>query len=158
MGSINGLAATGQSRLLASSTDGGLYTVKLEATAGGETDVAERVIYVPGVWTFRDKNRPEVVDAIHAIAGSKRGSHLSLSLARLDARFLPPFLALFAIAAEWQRPDLDASLALVESGALSLSNLITHHQSVRAAAPAYRAAFGDPDCLKMVLDWRCGDT
>ena len=59
-----------------------------------------------------------------------------------------------AIAAEWQRPDLEASLALVESGRLSLDGLITHHQSVRAAAPAYRTAFGDPDCLKMVLDWR----
>ena len=60
-----------------------------------------------------------------------------------------------AIAAEWQRPDLDASLELVQGGKLTLDGLITHHQSVRAAAPAYRTAFGDPDCLKMVLDWRC---
>ena len=59
------------------------------------------------------------------------------------------------IAAEWQRPDLDASLSLIREDRLSLSGLITHHQSVRAAAPAYRTAFGDPDCLKMVLDWRC---
>ena len=59
-----------------------------------------------------------------------------------------------AIAAEWQRPDLDASLALVDEGCLDLAGLITHHQSVCAAAPAYRTAFGDPDCLKMVLDWR----
>ncbi|MEL7044128.1 MAG: chlorophyll synthesis pathway protein BchC [Pseudomonadota bacterium] len=59
------------------------------------------------------------------------------------------------IAAEWQRPDLDESLELVGAGKLALDGLITHHQSVRAAAPAYRTAFGDPDCLKMVLDWRC---
>ncbi|MEE4276929.1 MAG: chlorophyll synthesis pathway protein BchC [Halieaceae bacterium] len=60
-----------------------------------------------------------------------------------------------AIAAEWRRPDLDASLALIRDQRLALGGLITHHQSVRAAAPAYRTAFGDPDCLKMVLDWRC---
>jgi 3-hydroxyethyl bacteriochlorophyllide a dehydrogenase len=60
-----------------------------------------------------------------------------------------------AIAAEWQRRDLDASLELISSDRLALGGLITHHQSVRAAAPAYRTAFGDPDCLKMVLDWRC---
>lgn len=59
-----------------------------------------------------------------------------------------------AIAAEWQRRDLEACLALVEQGRLDLAGLITHHQSICAAAPAYRTAFGDPDCLKMVLDWR----
>ncbi len=59
-----------------------------------------------------------------------------------------------AVAAEWQRQDLEASLGLINDGRLALDGLITHHQSVRAAAPAYRTAFGDPDCLKMVLDWR----
>jgi 3-hydroxyethyl bacteriochlorophyllide a dehydrogenase len=58
------------------------------------------------------------------------------------------------IAAEWQRPDLEQTLGLVHSDTLSLDGLITHHQSIRAAAPAYRTAFGDPNCLKMVLDWR----
>ncbi|WP_439107006.1 chlorophyll synthesis pathway protein BchC [Congregibacter sp.] len=60
-----------------------------------------------------------------------------------------------SIAAEWQKPDLESALDLVQEKSLSLDGLITHHQSVRAAAPAYRMAFGDPDCLKMVLDWRC---
>lgn len=59
-----------------------------------------------------------------------------------------------AVAAEWRRPDLDTAVRLVREKRLSLDGLITHHQSVRAAAPAYRTAFGDPDCLKMVLDWR----
>jgi 3-hydroxyethyl bacteriochlorophyllide a dehydrogenase len=58
------------------------------------------------------------------------------------------------IAAEWQRPDLVATLDLVRNESLSLDGLITHQQSARAAAPAYRTAFGDPQCLKMVLDWR----
>ena len=60
-----------------------------------------------------------------------------------------------SIAAEWKQADLSASLSLLREQRLSLDGLITHHQSVRAAAPAYRMAFGDPDCLKMVLDWRC---
>lgn len=61
------------------------------------------------------------------------------------------------IAAEWQRQDLDAAVGLVESRGLSLDSLITHQRSARTAAPAYRTAFGDPHCLKMVLDWR-GDS
>ncbi len=59
-----------------------------------------------------------------------------------------------SIAAEWKPPHLEQAVSLAHSGALPLEGLITHHQSVRAAAPAYRTAFGDPDCLKMVLDWR----
>lgn len=59
-----------------------------------------------------------------------------------------------SIAAEWQRPDLDDAVRLVREQRLDLEGLITHHQSIREAAPAYRTAFGDPDCLKMVLDWR----
>lgn len=74
----------------------------------------------------------------------------------LSFTFPPAFQreAEIKIAAEWQRPDLEATLSLVRRGALSLDQLITHHQSIREAAPAYRTAFGDPDCLKMVLDWR----
>jgi 3-hydroxyethyl bacteriochlorophyllide a dehydrogenase len=58
------------------------------------------------------------------------------------------------IAAEWREADLDAVVALIEAGRLSLDGLITHHQPATAAAEAYRTAFGDPACLKMVLDWR----
>jgi 3-hydroxyethyl bacteriochlorophyllide a dehydrogenase len=32
--------------------------------------------------------------------------------------------------------------------------LITHRRAAREADAAYRLAFGDPSCLKMVLDWR----
>ena len=39
-------------------------------------------------------------------------------------------------------------------GRLSLDGLITHHDQPARADTAYRTAFGDPDCLKMVLDWR----
>jgi 3-hydroxyethyl bacteriochlorophyllide a dehydrogenase len=58
------------------------------------------------------------------------------------------------VAAEWQPGDLEAVLGLVDAGKLSLGGLITHHEPAEAADRAYRTAFGDPDCLKMVLDWR----
>jgi 3-hydroxyethyl bacteriochlorophyllide a dehydrogenase len=45
-------------------------------------------------------------------------------------------------------------LSLLASGRLSLDGLITHTASPGDAETAYRTAFGDPDCLKMILDWR----
>ena len=75
---------------------------------------------------------------------------------RLAFSFPPAFMreARFRIAAEWRQPDLDAVKVLAESGRLSLDGLITHRQSAAAAPDAYRTAFGDPACLKMILDWR----
>jgi bacteriochlorophyllide a dehydrogenase len=57
-------------------------------------------------------------------------------------------------AAEWKRPDLLAVKALVEGGVLSLAGLITHREEAAHADSAYRTAFGDAACLKMILDWR----
>jgi len=58
------------------------------------------------------------------------------------------------IAAEWREADLTAVKALVESGELNLDGLITHRQCAADAPDAYRTAFTDPSCLKMILDWR----
>ncbi|WP_454269955.1 chlorophyll synthesis pathway protein BchC [Roseovarius sp. MBR-51] len=58
------------------------------------------------------------------------------------------------VAAEWVNDDLTATRALVESGVLSLGGLITHQASANAAPQAYRTAFSDPDCLKMILNWK----
>jgi|GEM_PF-4019108 threonine dehydrogenase-like Zn-dependent dehydrogenase len=58
------------------------------------------------------------------------------------------------VAAEWKRADLIAVTQLVESSRLSLDGLVTHTETPNHATQAYEAAFGDPDCLKMVLDWR----
>jgi 3-hydroxyethyl bacteriochlorophyllide a dehydrogenase len=58
------------------------------------------------------------------------------------------------VAAEWREADLHAVKRLIESGQLSLDGLITHRQEASDAATAYRTAFTDPTCLKMVLDWR----
>jgi bacteriochlorophyllide a dehydrogenase len=58
------------------------------------------------------------------------------------------------IAAEWQPEDLQSVHALIETGALDLSGLITAIEPAANAATAYPVAFENPDCLKMVLDWR----
>ncbi len=58
------------------------------------------------------------------------------------------------VAAEWQPTDLAAVNELVSHGELDLSGLITHRQSAAQAEQAYQTAFADPDCLKMILDWR----
>ena len=51
-------------------------------------------------------------------------------------------------------PDLAAVKALIGSGRLSLDGLITHRRQAAEAAEAYRTAFNEAACLKMVLDWR----
>lgn len=74
---------------------------------------------------------------------------------RLDFAFPPAFMreARIRVAAQWQPQDLLAAKQLAESGALSLAGLITHRQPVHSADSAYRTAFGDSACLKMILDW-----
>lgn len=74
----------------------------------------------------------------------------------LSFAFPPAFMreARLRVAAEWRKPDLAAVKALIGSGRLSLDGLITHHSQVAQAAEAYRTAFNDPACLKMILDWR----
>lgn len=73
----------------------------------------------------------------------------------LQFTFPPAFMkeARLRVAAEWTAPDLIATRDLVESGALSLRDLITHQVPADEAASAYRTAFEDPACLKMILDW-----
>jgi bacteriochlorophyllide a dehydrogenase len=70
--------------------------------------------------------------------------------------FPPAFMreAQIRIAAEWKRADMDAVLQLIASGKLSLANLITHRADASTATDAYATAFTNPQCLKMVLDWR----
>ncbi len=76
--------------------------------------------------------------------------------APLSFVFPPAFMreARIRIAAQWSPPDLTAVIALAGDGRLSLDGLITHHHYATQADAAYRTAFGDADCLKMVLDWK----
>lgn len=73
----------------------------------------------------------------------------------LQFAFPPAFMkeARFRVAAEWARDDLAATRTLVENGALSLDGLITHQVPASDAPSAYRTAFEDPTCLKMILNW-----
>jgi 3-hydroxyethyl bacteriochlorophyllide a dehydrogenase len=70
--------------------------------------------------------------------------------------FPPAFMrhARFRIAAQWKESDLQTIATLANSGALALDGLITHREAVSRAADAYTTAFGDPHCVKMILDWR----
>ena len=70
--------------------------------------------------------------------------------------FAPAFMreARLRIAAEWAPRDLVAVNKLIASGALSLASLVTECRPADAAPEAYATAFNQPECLKMVLDWR----
>ncbi len=70
--------------------------------------------------------------------------------------FAPAFMreARLRIAAEWQPDDLASVHALIETGNLDLSGLISAVEPAANASTAYPEAFNNPDCLKMVLDWR----
>ena len=58
------------------------------------------------------------------------------------------------VAAEWAPDDLEATARLVAEDRLSLAGLITHTRPATEVAEAYPQAFADPDCLKMILNWK----
>ena len=70
--------------------------------------------------------------------------------------FAPAFMreAQIRVAAQWKKHDLQAVTELVQSGRLSLVGLITHTMGLAQARQAYEVAFGDPQCLKMMIDWK----
>jgi 3-hydroxyethyl bacteriochlorophyllide a dehydrogenase len=74
----------------------------------------------------------------------------------LSFAFPPSFMreARLRVAAEWKPDDLAVTLGFIDDGRLSLDGLITHRMPVADADQAYRTAFGDVSCLKMILDWR----
>ena len=75
---------------------------------------------------------------------------------QLNFNFPAAFMreARLRVAAEWTPADLAATLDIIHTGRLSLSGLITHQVASDHADGAYRTAFSDPSCLKMLLDWR----
>ena len=70
--------------------------------------------------------------------------------------FPPAFMkeARLRIAAEWAHEDMVATVSLLNAGKLRLDDLITHHAPASDAVSAYRTAFTDAACLKMILDWK----
>lgn len=100
---------------------------------------------------------PDLMDYLVARLG--RGGEIVLAgfyEARLSFAFPMAFMkeARFRIAAEFKPEDVVAVMDLITAGKLSLEGLITHRADVTRADAAYRTAFGDSDCLKMILDWR----
>ncbi len=74
---------------------------------------------------------------------------------RLSFAFPAAFMreARLRIAAEFTPADIAATTALITRGDLRFDGLISHVRPAAQAADAYPQAFGDADCLKMVLDW-----
>ncbi len=93
-----------------------------------------------------------------AFARLAKGGQVTLAgfYDRLSFAFPPAFMreARMRIAAEFTPADIAAVTELVDIGLLELDGLVSHVRPAAEALDAYPAAFGDPDCLKMVLDWR----
>ncbi|MEO0830571.1 MAG: chlorophyll synthesis pathway protein BchC, partial [Pseudomonadota bacterium] len=105
---------------------------------------------------FDASGSSEVLDTL--IGRLIRGGEIVLAgfyTDRLQFAFPPAFMkeARLRVAAEWMPGDLAATRTLIEDGALSLTDLVTHTAPAKEAPAAYEAAFGDPACLKMMLDW-----
>lgn len=74
----------------------------------------------------------------------------------LSFAFAPAFMreTRIRVAAQWKREDLDTVAELAHNGKLSLDGLVTHVERPTKAEAAYHTAFGDTNCLKMILDWK----
>lgn len=70
--------------------------------------------------------------------------------------FPPAFMkeARIRVAAEWSPRDLREVLTLIRQDRMTLDGLVTHREMAAQAPEAYRIAFEDPRCVKMILDWR----
>lgn len=99
-------------------------------------------------------------DLLNSLIGRiRKGGEVVLAgfyTAPISFAFPPAFMkeARLRIAAEWAAEDLVATRQLVECGALSLDGLVTHTRPAAEAPEAYATAFTNPDCLKMILDWK----
>jgi 3-hydroxyethyl bacteriochlorophyllide a dehydrogenase len=73
----------------------------------------------------------------------------------LSFAYAPAFMreASIRVAAQWKKHDLDAVVAMFHDGSLPLEGLITHTEKAERAQRAYEIAFGDPECLKMIVEW-----
>lgn len=98
----------------------------------------------------------EILDSLVTRLGKGGEIVLAGFYDRLSFAFPAAFMkeARFRVAAEFAPEDLAKVAALADAGELSMDGLVTHRATPGHADAAYRTAFGDPDCIKMVLDWR----
>ncbi|MDH7975176.1 chlorophyll synthesis pathway protein BchC [Sphingomonas sp. AR_OL41] len=98
----------------------------------------------------------DIIDAVMPCLA--KGGELVLAgfYDRLSFAFPPAFMreARLRISAEFTPADTAATIALIDTGTLRLDGLISHARPAAEATEAYPQAFTDPECLKMVLDWR----
>ena len=95
------------------------------------------------------------------IAHMARGAEIVLAgfyKAPLAFAFPPAFMreATIKIAAEWAPSDMEAVMARLSDDTLDLTGLLTHRAGPGEADKAYRTAFQDADCLKMIIEWGAG--
>ena len=100
---------------------------------------------------------PAIVDRIAPHLA--KGAEITLAgfyADRVSFAFPPVFMkeARLRVAAEFEQRDLEQTNAMIASGKLDLSGMISDRAPAERAEAAYPKAFSDPDCLKMVLDWR----
>lgn len=99
----------------------------------------------------------EILDSL--IGRIERGGIVTLA-GFYGARVSFPFPAAFMkeaclkVASEFTPDDVEIVKGYMDDGRLDLSDLISHNSAASEAASAYRQAFEDTDCLKMVLSWR----
>lgn len=72
--------------------------------------------------------------------------------------YMPLFLkqARLLTAKEWGDGDLQRTRAMLATGALDATALITHRLPVTRFEEAYATALNDPECLKLVIEWDVG--
>lgn len=92
------------------------------------------------------------------VARLARGGEIVLAgfYEKIEFAFPPAFMreVRFRIATEFLPSDVQAVVDLLAKGRLKLGGLITHRRMFDQADDAYRTAFTDPECLKMLIDWR----
>ena len=75
---------------------------------------------------------------------------------QLQLPYMPLFLkeAQLLTAKEWRPGDLIRCRDAIADGTLDVAPLLTHERPISAIADAYQIALHEPDCLKLVIDWR----
>lgn len=75
---------------------------------------------------------------------------------KVELPYMPIFLRELTLAAsrEWAAGDLLRARDVIAAGDVDVRPLITHCMNAGDAPKAFDVAFNDPDCVKMILDWK----
>lgn len=75
---------------------------------------------------------------------------------KVELPYMPIFLRELTLAAsrEWAAGDLLRARDAIAAGEVEVRPLITHCMNAGDAPKAFDVAFNDPDCVKMILDWK----